>query len=139
MVLLPFLNFQNLLPNVCKDATDYESWEPSDQPNHKCLNGINYQFIRRKQKSICHNPATFTPHPEVLRYCACTPKDYECDFCFNELNGACIVDKEDENCVNYNYTLPPVNCSKHWLQVEDIEKSQEICVIQRKILNNMNQ
>lgn len=96
------LDFSTLGQPACKGAwaadsvsSDYETWSPSDgRTGDNCLLGHHLTFTRRKQASECYNGVAFE-RPKESKNCACTERDYQCDFGFTRhIDGSsCVVDE----------------------------------------------
>lgn len=110
------LNFEGLHTRPCigadrpgQDGSDYELWSPSATDSQDgCLLGHEVQYVRRKRDAVCFNGERMERKHEV-RHCACTEKDYECDFGYSrELDGGpCVRDL----AVHINYTeMAPFPC-----------------------------
>eukprot|EP00026_Physarum_polycephalum_P004266 Phypoly_transcript_04283.p1 GENE.Phypoly_transcript_04283~~Phypoly_transcript_04283.p1 ORF type:complete len:716 (+),score=73.77 Phypoly_transcript_04283:153-2150(+) len=82
---LVHLDFTGLHERVCQDPTDYEDWSVMGD---KCLLGQQITYTRRKQTAECYNPLDYDTEIKS-NVCGCIAEDYECDFCYEEVDGSC--------------------------------------------------
>ncbi|AOA64001.1 Putative membrane glycoprotein [Komagataella phaffii CBS 7435] len=91
------IDFSHLLNRKCsldlrnEDTDDFELWSPSHpfQPDN-CMFGHETQYYRKLPGRLCYiGPKLTQPH-KVVRNCACTKEDYECDFnYYRDESGIC--------------------------------------------------
>ncbi|XP_059143648.1 VPS10 domain-containing receptor SorCS3-like [Physella acuta] len=84
------MNFTGLLPRKCEDK-DYTTWTPQDYNSKtvsNCSLGSVVIYKRRLENASCYNGKSFSPKTEN-KICPCTAEDYECDYGFEEIDGAC--------------------------------------------------
>eukprot|EP01111_Echinosteliopsis_oligospora_P015497 TRINITY_DN6152_c0_g1_i1.p1 TRINITY_DN6152_c0_g1~~TRINITY_DN6152_c0_g1_i1.p1 ORF type:complete len:409 (+),score=121.68 TRINITY_DN6152_c0_g1_i1:312-1538(+) len=102
------VDFTSFHQRVCT-MVDYYNWFPKaeeDQPFRQgCLLGQETAYVRRIRESQCYNGRDFET-TEVFATCPCTREDYECDYCFENIEGHCSL-----TCDNYdNQTVNPATC-----------------------------
>ncbi|GBG30812.1 Vacuolar protein sorting/targeting protein 10 [Hondaea fermentalgiana] len=114
------LDFSGLHQRECTGASmpqnptsDYELWSPRDADaeglgaGSTCHLGREVTYLRRKCDARCFTPMQFEAK-RFVRNCACSERDYECDFGFrrNVAHGPCVRDPSVAN-----ETLgPPEEC-----------------------------
>eukprot|EP00004_Rigifila_ramosa_P027818 TRINITY_DN9197_c0_g1_i1.p1 TRINITY_DN9197_c0_g1~~TRINITY_DN9197_c0_g1_i1.p1 ORF type:complete len:806 (-),score=145.71 TRINITY_DN9197_c0_g1_i1:13-2169(-) len=103
---LVHLNFEGLHERKCQGAdaagspdSDFELWSPSDgSGTSECLLGRITSYVRRKRDAACYNDVDFE-RSDVRDNCACTAKDFECDFGYARSEqdpDTCVVANADE-------------------------------------------
>ena len=111
------VNFENLMPRACKHydennlsgETDYEEWIPHT-PGHKCINGEQVEYLRRKPDANCYNPDELDMVRQ-LKICSCSEEDWECDIGFEK-------DKLSQRCVPIDKSWvqkPPTSCDDYYI------------------------
>ncbi|EGN96883.1 hypothetical protein SERLA73DRAFT_170248 [Serpula lacrymans var. lacrymans S7.3] len=71
---------------------DFELWSPSEERNEACLFGRQTLYHRRVRNTNCavgHQPKA---EEKIVRYCACTQEDFECEFNYvRNTAGECVL------------------------------------------------
>lgn len=91
------IDFSQLLNTPCRmdltnpDTDDFELWTPKHPfQSDNCLFGHETQYYRKVPGKTCHIGKKLTQPHKVVRNCACTRQDYECDFnYFLDVDGIC--------------------------------------------------
>ena len=91
------LDFSGLASRRCvlderrPERSDYELWSPSQQRDEPCLFGRQMWFWRRRRDREC-TAHSLLPPPKTARTCACTDKDFECEYnYYRDPRGACVL------------------------------------------------
>ncbi|KAJ3370323.1 vacuolar protein sorting/targeting protein PEP1 [Allomyces arbusculus] len=110
--VLHFLDFETLNQRKCMfdendpEKSDFEPWSLS---TGECLFGVRTVFYRRKATSTCAiKDGSFLTHSTTLN-CACTPKDFECEFGFDrDSEGNCVPSTPipEPPCDGRTYLVP---------------------------------
>lgn len=85
--LLILLDFSELNVRQCQTPEDYEVFAPKAY-EQSCILGRKISYLRKKAEVQCYNGWEFE-HIEKQEDCECTINDYECDWGFYKVNGAC--------------------------------------------------
>lgn len=85
--VIVLLDFSELKPLQCKSPEDYEIFTPKTY-EESCILGRKVSYMRKKPDAECYNGWEFEPI-QKQENCECTINDYECDWGFYKLNGAC--------------------------------------------------
>ncbi|CDR41164.1 CYFA0S06e02960g1_1 [Cyberlindnera fabianii] len=91
------IDFSQLLKRKCNldlanpDTDDFDLWTPKHpHMSDNCLFGHEAQYYRKIAGKDCYIGEKLDKPFEVIRNCACTRQDYECDFnYFRDNNGEC--------------------------------------------------
>ncbi|EHN00427.1 Pep1p [Saccharomyces cerevisiae x Saccharomyces kudriavzevii VIN7] len=85
------IDFSAAFDHKSCEEKDYEDWNLAEG---KCLDGVKYKYMRRKQDARCLVNKTFEDSLLHETPCnSCAPSDYECSFEFGkDANGQCIPD-----------------------------------------------
>ncbi|KAF2869438.1 vacuolar protein sorting/targeting protein 10 [Massariosphaeria phaeospora] len=69
-------------------AGDYEFWSPQHPlSDNQCLFGHVAQYHRRKRDAKCYNGQRIEILHNITQSCACTRRDYECNYNFERMPG----------------------------------------------------
>ncbi|VEU19482.1 DEKNAAC100201 [Brettanomyces naardenensis] len=91
------IDFSQILSEPCNldlensDTDDFELWTPRHpQQDTNCLFGHEAQYYRKIPGKHCRVGKKLTQPYKVIRNCACSRQDYECDFnYFRDSDGIC--------------------------------------------------
>ncbi|KAG6330590.1 hypothetical protein ID866_8498 [Astraeus odoratus] len=77
---------------------DFELWSPSEERQEVCLFGRQTLYHRRKREANCVVGKIPKVEEKIVRNCACTVEDFECEFNY--------VKDSEGNCVLVSGTTP---------------------------------
>ncbi|KAK0528682.1 vacuolar protein sorting/targeting protein PEP1 [Tilletia horrida] len=70
---------------------DFELFSPSENRKEDCLFGRQTYYIRRKRQAKCFVGQKIPQPFKILKNCACTDVDFECEYNFaRNANGTCV-------------------------------------------------
>ncbi|KIJ65382.1 hypothetical protein HYDPIDRAFT_88076 [Hydnomerulius pinastri MD-312] len=92
------LDFTSLTHKLCKlniedpGHDDFELWSPSEERQEVCLFGRQTLYHRRKRDANCVVGTQPKAEEKVVKNCACTVDDFECEFNYaKNAEGECVL------------------------------------------------
>ncbi|KAF9236110.1 hypothetical protein BU15DRAFT_64296 [Melanogaster broomeanus] len=71
---------------------DFEIWSPSEERQEVCLFGRQTLYHRRKRDANCVVGKQYKAEEKVIKNCACTSDDFECEFNYvKNAEGQCVL------------------------------------------------
>ncbi|CAG8491270.1 16400_t:CDS:10 [Acaulospora colombiana] len=114
------IDFTQLEKRTCQ-PDDFELWNPMHDTPNKCFLGREVDYWRRKADRECKIGDSTSSMKPNERICACTERDFECDYNYFREDGKCKSFVQDPD--------RPHNCSKTYLGRSGYRKiSESKCV-----------
>ncbi|KAK4055938.1 vacuolar protein sorting/targeting protein PEP1 [Microbotryomycetes sp. JL221] len=92
------LDFSSITNVKCKldisnpNDDDFELWSPSENREEPCLFGKQVLYYRRVQDRNCYIGERLPEFHKIVKHCACTEDDFECEFNYKRnARGECVL------------------------------------------------
>lgn len=116
------IDFSQLLKRKCSldlvhpDTDDFDLWTPKHpHQSDNCLFGHEAQYYRKIPGKDCYIGEKLSEPYKVIRDCACTRQDYECDWNYErDINGECKLISGYEP-PDHSLSCKVMNLDEYWL------------------------